>query len=104
MTSPKNISWGYNNRTTALRLLKNFDGIARIEHRVAGADADLLEVIAAILYGSYIGMKEKMIPTSPIYGLGFDPQYNLIPLPATLTEAKKNFTRSKFLDILTLFM
>ncbi len=96
MTTPTTISWGPNNRTAALRLLKDFNKVPRIEHRVAGADADPAEVIMAILLGSYIGIKEKLPPIKPTYGLAFDPQYNLALLPASLAEAKKNFTTSRF--------
>jgi glutamine synthetase len=104
MTSPKNISWGRNNRTTALRLVSNCVTVARIEHRVAGADVDPLGAMTAILFGAYIGMKEKISPAPPTYGLAFDPQYDLTPLPTTLTEAKKNFTKSKFSDMFTSFV
>jgi len=99
MTSPKNISWGRNNRTTALRLISNSATVSRIEHRVSGADADPWGIAAAILTGSYIGIKEKISPTPPTYGLAFDPQYDLVSLPLTLDEAKKNFTKSKFSDM-----
>ncbi|NRA73179.1 MAG: glutamine synthetase [Rickettsiales bacterium] len=99
MTTPKNISWGYNNRTTALRILHDSEGNPRIEHRVAGSDAELSEIIAAILCGSYFGLKQKILPIPPTYGLAFDSQYNLTPLPTNLIEAKKNFTKSQFWDM-----
>jgi glutamine synthetase len=96
MTAPTNISWGPNNRTTSLRLIKDYKKTPRIEHRVAGSDANPLEVATAILFGSYIGIKEKLLPPKPTYGLAFDPQYNLPLFPNSLAEAKKNFTKSKF--------
>ena len=99
MTTPTTISWGYNNRTTALRVIKGHGKIERVEHRIAGADADLLEVMKAILFGAYIGIREKIPPPPPTYGLAFDPQYGLASLPLTLIEAKKNFTNSKFSDM-----
>ena len=99
MTTPHNISWGYNNRTTALRILKNSKGNPRIEHRVSGSDANPLKVASAMLCGAYLGLREQITPIPPTYGLAFDPQYNLTSLPTTLTEAKKNFTKSKFSDM-----
>jgi glutamine synthetase len=94
MTTPTKIAWGPNNRTAALRLIKDHNQTPRLEHRVAGSDADPTNVAAAILFGSYLGIKDKLIPDPPVYGLAFDPQYNLPSLPPTLNAAKKNFTKS----------
>jgi glutamine synthetase len=96
MTTPTKIAWGPNNRTAALRLIKDHNKTPRLEHRVSGSDADPMSVAAAILFGSYLGIKDKLVPALPVYGLAFDPQYNLPSLPATLAEAKKNFTNSGF--------
>lgn len=69
--SPKTISWGGNNRTTALRLpatTVNPDD-RRIEHRVSCASADPYLVINAILNGIRFGITRKIMPSSPkIYG------------------------------------
>ncbi len=43
--------WGFNNRTVALRIPAGKGPATRIEHRVAGADANPYLVIAAILAG-----------------------------------------------------
>lgn len=45
MTSPSTISWGVNNRTAALRITPPEKGCRRVEHRVAGADADVFDVV-----------------------------------------------------------
>ena len=103
MDTPANISWGYNNRTTALRLVKDSESIPRIEHRVAGADAKPLETLTAILCGSYLGLKKRIIPMPPIYGLAFDPQYKKMAFPTNLIEAKNNFTKSQFWDMFNSF-
>ena len=89
--APVNISWGFNNRTTAIRLpdsagqYTGAEEIAaappgkykRIEHRVAGSDADFEQVIAAILAGIVKGLSEKMEPSAPIHGDASDAQYAL---------------------------
>ncbi len=88
--APVNVSWGGNNRTTAIRIpVSTYDETTRhIEHRVAGADANPEQVINAILEGIYIGLKEKIIPPEKIYGNAFDDQYNfLVPFPKSLKEA-----------------
>ena len=45
------VSWGYNNRNVALRVPSGPASARRIEHRVAGADANPYLVLAAVLAG-----------------------------------------------------
>lgn len=90
--TPLNVSWGGNNRTTAIRIpVSTYDETTRhIEHRVAGADANPEEVIEAILEGIYFGLKNKCTPPQKIHGNAFDTQYNFLkPFPKNLLEAKK---------------
>lgn len=54
--------WGFNNRTVALRIPAGNGAATRIEHRVAGADANPYLVIAAILAGIAHGMATKADP------------------------------------------
>ncbi len=89
--APINVSWGGNNRTTAIRIpVSSYDESTRhIEHRVSGSDADPQAVINAVLEGIYIGIKEKISPPEKIYGNAFDKQYDFLkPFPKTLEEAK----------------
>ncbi len=90
--APVNISWGGNNRTVALRIpTSTLDAEMRhIEHRVAGADADVGAVIAAILAGIHYGLKHQIQPPHPkLYGNAFDKQYSrLPPLPDSLQSAQ----------------
>lgn len=93
--APVNVSWGGNNRTTAIRIpSSSYDESQRhIEHRVAGADANPKDVINAILEGIYIGLKEKSTPPTKIHGNAFDKQYDYLkPFPKNLAEAK-NFNQ-----------
>jgi glutamine synthetase len=90
--APTNVSWGGNNRTTAIRIPVSTinEEFRRIEHRVAGADANAAEVIEKILEGVYSGIKNKTIPPEKIWGNAYDKQYSsLPPFPKTLEEAKK---------------
>lgn len=90
--APVNVSWGGNNRTTAIRIPTSTidENTRHIEHRVAGVDADPEKVIEAILEGVYIGLKEELQPPEKIYGNAFDEQYNFLePFPKTLAEAKQ---------------
>ncbi len=91
--APVNVSWGGNNRTTAIRIpASTIDENSRhIEHRVAGADANPKDVINKILEGVYLGLKEKITPPQKIYGNAYDKQYQdiLPPFPKNLQEAKE---------------
>lgn len=89
--APVNASWGGNNRTVALRLpdgTGSFSGAERlarlspsrsrrIEHRVAGADADPATVMAAILQGVHHGLSHRLTPPEPIHGDAAHSQYGL---------------------------
>ena len=63
----RNKRWGVDNPTTALNITAN-DGVHRIEHRVAGADANPYLAFAAILAGIHHGMHEGLDPGPPFEG------------------------------------
>lgn len=77
MKAPVNVSWGGNNRTTALRIPDSLNENRRIEHRVASASADPEKVIFAILKGLDYGLENKLIPIDRIYGDASDDIYIL---------------------------
>ena len=53
---PTSATWGYNNRSVAVRIPAGGNSSKRIEHRVAGADANPYLVIAAVLAGAHFGI------------------------------------------------
>jgi len=55
-------TWGHDNRTTALRIPLGRPDARRIEHRVAGADANPYLVLAAILGGIHHGLARELTP------------------------------------------
>lgn len=57
-------TWGVDNRTTALRLPGGDAEALRVEHRVAGADANPYLVMAAVLAGMHYGIEHKIEPPS----------------------------------------
>jgi glutamine synthetase len=65
---PLNRSWGYNNRTVALRIPTGDPQDRRIEHRVPGADANPYLVTAAILAGIHYGVTRQIECDQPIAG------------------------------------
>ncbi|MGA7373037.1 MAG: glutamine synthetase family protein [Methyloceanibacter sp.] len=60
--------WGFNNRTVALRIPRGNGTATRIEHRVAGADANPYLVIASILAGVSHGIANQIDPGPAVEG------------------------------------
>lgn len=80
--TPMNRRWGYNNRSTGIRIPAGPANARRIEHRVSGADANPYLAIAAVLSGIHYGLTRAVDPGAPFEGnaAGFtDPtvQFNL---------------------------
>lgn len=92
--APLTVSWGGNNRTAALRLPDSEHHNKRIEHRVAGADADPGRVIAVILAALHYGLSKRCDPGGQIFGDAALPVYNLPRLIATREEAAEALRRS----------
>ena len=64
--APVNLEWGYDNRTTGLRIPHSGPAARRVENRIAGADANPYLAIAASLAAGLAGMDEKLPSTAPI--------------------------------------
>ena len=56
--------WGYENRTVSVRVPADAPAATRIEHRVAGADANPYLVVAAILAGMLHGIEQLQPPAA----------------------------------------
>jgi glutamine synthetase len=65
---PTQASWGFENRSTAIRIPTGDGASRRIEHRVAGADANPYLALAAILAGIHHGINNKINPGEPWQG------------------------------------
>ena len=93
LSAPINLEWGYDNRTTGLRVPFSDDQAGRVENRVAGADANPYLAAAALLACGYLGLKENLSPSAPVDGYGYDLQPNLPEnLAAALTRLQGNAT------------
>ncbi len=62
MFVPVNRTWGYNNRSVSIRIPSGDDRARRLEHRVAGADANPYLILAALLGGVHYGITESVDP------------------------------------------
>ncbi len=68
MFAPVNRSWGINNRSAGMRVPQVLEESRRVEHRVAGADANPYLVLAAVLAGAHHGLLKKLDPGPPADG------------------------------------
>ena len=83
MSAPINLLWGYDNRTTGLRIPHSDPQNRRIENRLAGADINPYLTIATTLACGYLGIEEKITPTKAIESSGYEEEFNL---PRSLEE------------------
>ncbi|MFV8818574.1 glutamine synthetase family protein [Haliea sp. E17] len=85
-------SWGYENRTVAVRVPADALSAMRLEHRVAGADANPYLAIAALLAGILRGIETRAEAPEPMAGNAYE---QLEPsLPQHWPEALQRFRDS----------
>lgn len=70
--APTGLSWGYENRTVALRIPAGPGAARRIEHRVAGGDINPFLMLAAVLGGALVGIEDEMTPPAPLEGNAYE--------------------------------
>ena len=66
--APCTATWGIENRTVAIRLPGGDAKATRLEHRVAGADANPYLVMASLLAGMHHGIVNRIDPGPPLEG------------------------------------
>ena len=95
--APINLYWGYDNRTTGLRVPSSSPENRRIENRIGGADVNPYLSIAASLSCGFLGMKEKILPGQPENSNA----YNLpFKLPQNLSSATDMLEQSEAMQML----
>ncbi len=83
--APTSVNWGYENRTTAIRIPGGNPKARRIEHRVAGGDINPYLMLAVVLGAALTGMEDQAAPASPTSGNAYGADG--ISLPESWTEA-----------------
>jgi len=92
MYAPTAPCWGYDNRSTALRIPSGEASATRIEHRVAGADANPYLLLAVILGGMRNGLVKALDAPDPVSGNAYEQfDYNW---PLSLDDAVQIFVES----------
>jgi glutamine synthetase len=77
--APMTPSWGVNNRTVAIRVPGGSGQSRRLEHRVAGADANVYLALAALLAGAHWGIVNKVDPGPALAGNAYDKLHAALP-------------------------
>jgi glutamine synthetase len=94
--APTSATWGVENRTTALRVIRGGPSSQRVEYRIAAADINPYIALAAAIGSGLWGIEHRIEPDAPIEGNAYAhehaPQRRL---PATLYEAAERLAASK---------
>ena len=77
VAAPINTCWGYDNRSTGIRVPKSGPNSRRVENRFCGIDANPYIAFAASLASGYLGMMQKIEPTPPLDGDAFEEEPTL---------------------------
>ena len=94
--APTSATWGVENRTTALRVIRGGAASQRVEYRIAAADINPYLALAAAIGSGLWGIEQRIEPDAPIVGNAYDrvhaPQRRL---PGTLWEAAERLAASQ---------
>ena len=94
---PVTTDWAYDNRSAAFRIPSGRGPARRIEHRVAGAEANPYLVMAAVLAGVRHGIENKLDPGEPATGNAGAAVDEALPL--TLWRALDALERAEILPL-----
>jgi glutamine synthetase len=92
LSAPVNVSWGYDNRTTGLRIPPSSPANRRVENRVPSSDANPYLALAASLACGYLGLTRHLTPSEPTAGTARGDEFDL---PVGLLEAVRLFEESE---------
>ncbi len=93
--APTHPTWGYDNRTTALRIPAGPSSATRIEHRLPGADCNPYLVVAAILSGMLMGIDKDLLAPAPTEGNAWLKPQNNLALPQDMRNAFEYFSKGR---------
>lgn len=95
--APTSATWGYENRTTALRVIGGSEKSQRVEVRIAAADINPYIAMAAGIGAGLWGIENKIEPEAAIEGNAYaiEETRKERRLPTTLTEAAERLLACK---------
>ncbi len=94
--APTAVAWGYENRTTAIRIPAGKPSSRRIEHRVAGGDVNPYLMLTAILGAALSGIEDRIEPPAPVTGNAY--ALDLPQIPTTWEDAISSFENSRIVE------
>jgi len=94
--APTRAVWAENNRSVALRIPVSTDANRRVEHRIAGADANPYLVMAALIQGMVEGIEEDAVPPPAVQGNAYAEEG--LYLPDDMDDALQLMEKSAFVD------
>jgi len=101
VAAPLVVSWGEDNKSTALRVISRSEKLARVEHRVGAADVNPYLGLAAILAGGIVGIEQGTEPPDEFRALAWGLPDRFPHLPATITAAADALEADKeFADVI----
>jgi glutamine synthetase len=95
--APTAATWGLENRTCALRVIRGVNG-QRMEFRIGSADANPYLVAAATIGSGLKGIRDRLELSEPVRGNAYEQQDKLpaaMQLPGSLKEATADFVASE---------
>ena len=94
--APTSATWGVENRTTALRVIRGGASSQRVEYRIAAADINPYIALAAAIGSGLWGIENRIEPDSPIEGNAYDRDHAAVrQLPGSLQDAAARLLKSK---------
>ena len=91
--APRNTDWGIGNRSCGFRIPSNEEHSMRVENRISGSDTNPYLVIAANLAAGYLGIKNKIKPSTETKKSVFGQKQS--SLPTTMEEAISLFEKDE---------
>jgi glutamine synthetase len=94
--APVNMTWGEENRTTGLRVIRGGPSSQRIENRLPGADSNPYLALAATLGAGCLGIEQKILPTEETVGTAYSLRVpKELEVPRNLKESSELFKKSE---------
>ena len=93
--APTAATWGYENRTCALRVIGGSANSQRVEYRIAAADINPYIALAAAIGSGLWGIEHRVEPDAPIEGSSYDQETPERALPSTLWDAAQRLRASE---------
>jgi glutamine synthetase len=97
--APLNASWGFENRTCAIRAIPGGPKATRLEHRQTAADINPYIAMATVLAAGLWGIERRKDPPAPVQG-DASARTDLAALPTNLSDATRRLAASEELRTL----